>query len=396
MRAAAARRAARPAKTARPAFHATPTPDIRRALATAVPYAELKAELLPEGSAFLQRELALVEGPPKALERTVGNRLVEALERAAAEPRAETLASDEDFECPECGFVTFASKSFRLSCAKCGAPREPLPARDAYLLTGARGSGKSVCLATVVSWARRRDWLALYVPRAWDLAHAGAYVVPSQHRAGKFEEPRGSRAILEAFRAAHGPQAARVAVADGEVGERWGASTLAGVLDAALDDKRVDEASTGLADVLGVLRAQTELPALVAVDEYTALVGRAEAFWDNKRLACGDLVHLEALAALGPAGVPEDKRIARGAYVLADSLARGPPGLDAREKRLRVAHPPFELPMGRYDDSEFVAAVHRYASAGFLGVDLSAADLDELKVATQRNPELLFKRLMMM
>ena len=86
--------------------------------------------------------------------------VVEALERRAANPdEGDGLDADADFTCPNCGFTTFASRSFRLTCAKCGRCRDELPPRDAYLLTGARGAGKSVALAQIVTQARARGWL---------------------------------------------------------------------------------------------------------------------------------------------------------------------------------------------------------------------------------------------
>ena len=348
--------------------------------------------------ACLRREAAVIEGAPVVVERDTTRALLDALEALAARPAAElaapTLDGDTDWELD--GFTTYSSKSFRLTCARSGAARRPLPRRDAYLLTGPRGAGKSVALATVVSWARANGWLALYVPRGWDVANAGDYVVPSPHHAGMFEEPRGSRSLLEAFDAAHGGQLAAVSVKDGAVADRWGASTLRELLDAALAKDRLDESSTALSDLRFELGRATEFPVLLAVDEYTSFLGRTDYFYDHARLAPADLVAVSALAPLGAAGVPEAHRLARGCAVLADSWSRGPPGMGDGDKRKAAPHAPFELKLGAYTRDEFRAALDRYKAAGYFEADLEPHDVAELEMATQRNPQHLFDRLAMM
>lgn len=348
---------------------------------------------LPEAVRAVERETDVVEGAPLFVERDATRRVVEALERRAANPsEGDGLDADADFTCPSCGFTTFASKSFRLTCAKCGQCREELPNRDAYLLTGARGAGKSVALAQIVTQARARGWLCLFVARARDVGYHGDYVVPSPHHAGRFEEPSQSREILAAFREAHADALASVQ-ATAEAAERWGCDNLQELVTTALDAKgRGDEASTALADVVESLRAHDAAPVLIAVDEYSALFEASTAyFYDGASLKPDDLVHIKALRALDATGVAPEKRLARGAYVLADSQTRGGV-LGPRDRRLGIAHPPFEIPVGEFSDEEFAAAVDRYAAAGFGGAD----DVAALKLATQRVPGLLFERLALM
>jgi hypothetical protein len=132
---------------------------------------------------------------------------------------------------------------------------------------------------------------------------------------------------------------------------------------------------------------------LIAVDEYSALFEPATAYYyDGVSLKPDDLVHIRALRALGSAGVAPERRLARGAYVLADSQSRGGAGLGPRDRRLGIAHAPFEIPVGEFSDAEFAAAVDRYAAAGFGAAD----DVAALKLATQRVPGLLFERLALM
>ena len=94
---------------------------------------------MPEAVRAVERETDVVDGAPLFVEREATRRVVEALERRAANPdEGDGLDADADFTCPNCGFTTFASRSFRLTCAKCGRCRDELPPRDAYLPARAR------------------------------------------------------------------------------------------------------------------------------------------------------------------------------------------------------------------------------------------------------------------
>ena len=104
----------------------------------------------------------------------------------------------------------------------------------------------------------------------------------------------------------------------------------------------------------------------------------------------------DSAVALGATGVADDRKLARGLNVFADSLSRGPPGFDAKAKRMAIPHLPFELKVGPYDDDEFVAALDRYKAAGYFSSKLEEADVNDLKLQTQRNPQHLFDRLAMM
>lgn len=366
--------------------------------AAAVRFAEVDEAALPEGCGAIGRESDVIEGKPLVVERAATAALWRAAEAAAGvdagAPVIDALEGDVDWTCPGCGFATFSSKSFRIACAGCGAPRPAAPPRDAYLLTGPRGCGKSVALASLVAKARANGWLALYAPRGFDVANAGNYVVPSPHHQGKFEEPTQARSILAAFHAAHAGDLADVPVRDGAAGDRWSARHLGELLDAALEDKRLDENGTALADVRGALGACVEKPVLVAIDEYTALFEPKSGYWfDNVNLAPTDVVSIDALRTLDAAGVRAGGRLARGVQIFADSVSRGPASLDGRGKRLSIAHGPFELKLAAYDDAEFDAALDRYRAAGYFSAPLDAGQVRELKMQTQRNPQHLFDRL---
>ena len=55
------------------------------------------------------------------------------------------------------------------------------------LLTGSRGSGKSVALSQMVYFARKRGWICFFVPNAWDHAQNGAYVEPVTTNQGELK-----------------------------------------------------------------------------------------------------------------------------------------------------------------------------------------------------------------
>ncbi|KAH8069929.1 hypothetical protein JL721_5466 [Aureococcus anophagefferens] len=345
--------------------------------------------------ACLRREAAVIEGAPVVVERDTTRALLDALEALAARPAAElaapTLDGDTDWELD--GFTTYSSKSFRLARAVRRGAAAPAAARRLPAHGPPRRGQERRAGHRRLVGARER--LARARARGWDVANAGDYVVPSPHHAGMFEEPRGSRALLEAFDAAHGGQLAAVAVKDETVADRWGAATLRELLDAALAKDRLDESSTALSDLRFELGRATEFPVLLAVDEYTSFLGRTDYFYDHARLAPADLVAVSALAPLGAAGVPEAHRLARGCAVLADSWSRGPPGMGDGDKRKAAPHAPFELKLAAYSRDEFRAALDRDKAAGYFEADLDAHDVAELEMATQRNPQHLDRAAMM-
>ena len=79
----------------------------------AVRFAEIKE--MPEAVRAVERETDVVDGAPLFVEREArfAARRRGARRRAANPDEGDGLDADADFTCPNCGFTTFASRSFR-------------------------------------------------------------------------------------------------------------------------------------------------------------------------------------------------------------------------------------------------------------------------------------------
>jgi len=70
-------------------------------------------------------------------------------------------------------------------------------------VTGKRGVGKTVALATIVASARRSGHIVLYMPDGDRLRKLGYYIVPSGHREGMFDLPRLSQEVCAELLVSH-------------------------------------------------------------------------------------------------------------------------------------------------------------------------------------------------
>lgn len=82
--------------------------------------------------------------------------------------------------------------------------------RPLRMLVGPKGIGKSGVLNYVVHYARVNDWIVLFVPDAYSIAHLGKVLVPSRLRPGMVDQHDCAVAILREFLRAHGAQLANI------------------------------------------------------------------------------------------------------------------------------------------------------------------------------------------
>ena len=181
---------------------------------------------MPEAVRAVERETDVVDGAPLFVEREAARRVVGALERRAANPdEGDGLDADADFV-PQLRLHDVRQPELPADVRKCGRCRDELPPRDAPADGRAR-RGKSVALAQIVTQARARGWLCLFVARARDVGpprRLRRAVAP--HHAGRFEAA-GAAEVLEAFREAHGTDLATVKCTDAAA-ELVGGATLRG------------------------------------------------------------------------------------------------------------------------------------------------------------------------
>ena len=229
------------------------------------------------------------------------------------------LDTDADFTCPNCGFTTFASRSFQLALCLSGVDGPAArPTCD-----GARGAGRSVALAQIVTQARARD---------------GA---PRRRARARRRPPRRLRRAVAAPRAASShpePGSARslgrrtATTRDRQVhGRAAGRRGLREVVGAALDDKKRGDEADGAGRRRRRFEGARPGAVLIAVDEYSAPSSPRRPLARRRHLK-RDLVHIRALRARRKC-----RRRARAA------LARGPrraaPTAVARRRRPRAARP---------------------------------------------------------
>lgn len=351
---------------------------------SSVSWTNVEQKLIP--GTWVTNEIAVEPPHLRLMDRAASDAILEEMQRIE-EGVTSPAVQNEDWDCGNCGFSNYASKSLRMFCAKCGSLRSPLPSRSSYLLTGPRGSGKSCALARIVFGARQRGWIALVVPSAWHYVNAGVYVTPSKLNPGLFEQPNGALAVLQATKDAHSRDALeKVALLD----TRWGA-TAADLLDAALQEDRIDDASSAVNELVLSLAASDTVPCLVAVDEISSwFTDGIIYYFKRKQLRPDDVVSVATMKApLTDAGAFAGKK---SLAVFADSTSRQ---IALRSHfRAIVPHMPVEVPVAPFTDTEFKAALERYRDA--FNVDpIDDQKLRSLMMCTQRNPKLLFERMLM-
>ncbi len=92
------------------------------------------------------------------------------------------------------------------------------------LLTGDRGTGKSVALTQMVVHARLSGWLCLYVPKGWEQVHRGLFVRPlDEHVYGPqlYDNTYQSAEVLRGFWRAHREQLSALPVRNPEAFSKY-------------------------------------------------------------------------------------------------------------------------------------------------------------------------------
>ncbi|EIM86567.1 uncharacterized protein STEHIDRAFT_147130 [Stereum hirsutum FP-91666 SS1] len=141
-----------------------------------------------------------------------------------------------------------------------------------FVLGGPKGSGKSLLLLQAVEYAAASNWLVLYIPRGIDLVNSSSNYVYDL-RTQSYYQPNFAFQTLQRFKIVNAKLLEGLKVhRDVEI-ERHetvkGGVPLAELIEVGVQDKTV--APTVLEAMLECLGAQTELPVLVAVDDFQAL-----------------------------------------------------------------------------------------------------------------------------
>ncbi len=92
---------------------------------------------------------------------------------------------------------------------------------DRVVLTGERGVGKSVILNQAVIHARKKGWLCLFVPNAFDHSHGGMYVEPLPGKSGLYDNTTMSASLLRGFYQAHRKEIDTIPIKDVALLEKY-------------------------------------------------------------------------------------------------------------------------------------------------------------------------------
>jgi len=150
-----------------------------------------------------------------------------------------------------------------------GSPHMPTPG---ILLDGPPGTGKSMIVNHCVHWARSTgEWLVVFLPEPSRLmlGHGLFQREEGDEAGGRILQPEFAEDILKHIKAANQDKLAKIAYSGGE-------GNCAEAIDAFLAQTASAKEKSAVGVVVGVmesLKAQTEFPLLVAVDEINALRG---------------------------------------------------------------------------------------------------------------------------
>ncbi|WVQ82875.1 hypothetical protein IAT38_005011 [Cryptococcus sp. DSM 104549] len=141
-----------------------------------------------------------------------------------------------------------------------------------YILTGEKGSGKSMLLLQAVSCALTSGWIVLYIPRATTLVDSSSHYVHNPETQ-VFDQWQSAQSILTKLVATNGDKLEHVKLAEQiDLGRNRvfaAGKSVRDVAQAGVGDVRV--AVKALDSVISALEAQTQYPVLWAIDEAQAL-----------------------------------------------------------------------------------------------------------------------------
>lgn len=240
----------------------------------------------------------------------------------------------------------------------------------AFVIDGARGTGKSIALQQIVQFARESGWIVLYVPRARAWCQEGPYVMRSPYISGKFDIDEMGVDLLQKFVHCHKEQLSQIKLR-GDYGDRYYPSSLAAkpkdpstvdrssltLLDLVESGIRDEElACTAVVDLRNELAQVTEFPVLIAVDEFNTLYQETVFGYEGKAVWPEDISVVDALRDFDEKGLKPERRLKNGLFIAATTE-----NFPSRHQfKKQVNYKSFKKTMGLYSSEEFDAALDYY------------------------------------
>ncbi|KAK9903455.1 hypothetical protein WJX75_006121 [Coccomyxa subellipsoidea] len=240
-----------------------------------------------------------------------------------------------------------------------------------WLLDGMPSSGKSVAVAALVHWARLSGWVAVYLPNAEVLTAGGTFAYNKD--AEVWDTPESAKYILHNLLAAHRDALQGMRSVDGSC-------SVAELAEAGLEATGAAAPVTAVLDAIDALKAQKEVPVMLAVDRYNALYAPSE---------YGQTVGEHNRRMLGA----EELRLARGLRVMEHTAPLKGVSIAAMARHDRI-HRNTPIPLHpwvsptevyRFSPEEWANLLLYYDAVGHFSQD--EIELIKSYILTQGNPK---------
>lgn len=275
-------------------------------------------------------------------------------------------------------------------------------ASSAFVIDGARGTGKSFALQQIVQFARESNWLVLYVPNARSWCVEAPYVMKSPIDENKFDIDVYGVELLEKFLHCHGSQLSSIPLR-GNYGDRYypasfkakpkstseydaSTLTLRDLVENGIKDE--DLACTAVVDLRAELAKVTEFPVLIAVDEYNMWFEKTVFGFEGKEVFPSDITVIDALKDIGAEGHAEERKLANGLFIAA--VTENYPS--RFEFKKQVNYRALRTTMRTYTKEELESVVAYYNQVSFLHDKPTESELAYFRLMTKSLPLNVFDR----
>ncbi|ETW09771.1 hypothetical protein H310_00253 [Aphanomyces invadans] len=272
----------------------------------------------------------------------------------------------------------------------------------AFVLDGERGTGKTVSLIQIVTFARENGWIVLHVPHARSWTHDAPYVTKAAYHEGKFDIDVVGADILKQLIQCHGDQLASLPLR-GDYGDVYyprtfikkpkkaseynkGDLTLLDICESGLKDELLT--CKAVLDLKAELAEVTEFPVLIAIDEYNTWFHKTVFGYEGVPVKAEDITIVDAFRDVDATGYRVDRKLKNGLFIAATTEnypTKNEFSKQASYKRVRkLLHP--------YTPEELTSLVDYFHAINFRQSKYSEKDVVFLRLMSKGVPLKVFKQ----